>query len=106
MRFTRREFNTLALTALPASGLVAPSFTKPNSKFGGVQIGIIAPYSFRGMPSSADDLLKYLVQLGINVVEMSKPMPARPRRAVAPAVRRRAERKGVPPALRRQAVRR
>jgi sugar phosphate isomerase/epimerase len=77
MRFTRREFNTLALTALPASGLVAPSFTKPNSKFGGVQIGIIAPYSFRGMPSSADDLLKYLVQLGINVVEMqSEPVEA------------------------------
>jgi sugar phosphate isomerase/epimerase len=70
MLFTRRQFNQLALTALPASGLLTPSFAKPNSKFGGVQIGIIAPYSFRGMPSSADDLLKYLVQLGINVVEM------------------------------------
>jgi sugar phosphate isomerase/epimerase len=77
MLTTRREFNKLALTALPAMGLTASSFAKPNSKFGGVQIGIIAPYSFRGLPSSADDLLKYLVQLGINVVEMqSEPVEA------------------------------
>jgi sugar phosphate isomerase/epimerase len=74
---TRREFNKLALTALPAMGLTASSFAEPNSKFGGVQIGIIAPYSFRGLPSSADELLKYLVQLGINVVEMqSEPVEA------------------------------
>jgi hypothetical protein len=74
---TRREFNKLALTALPAMGLTASPFAKPNSKFGGVQVGIIAPYSFRGLPSSADDLLKYLVQLGINVVEMqSEPVEA------------------------------
>ncbi len=70
MNFTRREFNKLALTALPASTLITPAFAKPNSKFGGVQIGIIAPYSFRGMPSGADDLLKYLVQLDINSVEL------------------------------------
>jgi sugar phosphate isomerase/epimerase len=77
MQFTRRQFNKLALTALPASGLVSLPQAKPNSKFGGVQIGIIAPYSFRGMPSTADDLLKYLVQLGINVVELqSEPVEA------------------------------
>ena len=74
---TRRQFNKLAFTALPAMGLMSSSFAKPNSKFGGVQIGIIAPYSFRGLPSSSDDLLKYLVQLGINVVEMqSEPVEA------------------------------
>jgi sugar phosphate isomerase/epimerase len=74
---TRREFNRLALTGLPAIGLAASSFAKPNSKFGGVQIGIIAPYSFRGLPASADDLLKYLAQLSINVVEMqSEPVEA------------------------------
>src|SRR5512145_2062009 len=74
---TRREFNKLALTALPAMGLTASAFAKPNSKFGGVQIGIIAPYSFRGLPSSADDLLKYIVQLGINSVELqSEPVEA------------------------------
>lgn len=77
MLFTRREFNKLALTALPASGLMAAAQAKPNSKFGGVQIGIIAPYSFRGLPASADDLLKYLVQLGINSVELqSEPVEA------------------------------
>ncbi len=77
MLFTRREFNKLALTALPASSLVTLPQAKPNSKFGGVQIGIIAPYSFRGLPSSADDLLKYLVQLGLNSVELqSEPVEA------------------------------
>src|SRR5262250_290761 len=77
MIYTRRDFGKLALTALPAARLLAPLQTRPNSKFGGVQIGIIAPYSFRGMPSSADDLLKYLVELGINSVELqSEPVEA------------------------------
>jgi sugar phosphate isomerase/epimerase len=70
MNITRRDFNQLALTALPGATGLALVPAKPSSKFGGVQIGVIAPYSFRGMPSTADDLLKYLVQLGINVVEM------------------------------------
>src|SRR5262245_21221679 len=77
MIYTRRDFGKLALTALPATRLIAPSVAKPNSKFGGVQIGIIAPYSFRGLPSSADDLLKYFVQLGINSIELqSEPVEA------------------------------
>jgi sugar phosphate isomerase/epimerase len=42
---------------------------KPNSKFNGVQIGAIT-YSFRSMPSTAEDLLKYLVQCGISSVEL------------------------------------
>ena len=33
------------------------SASKPNSKFNGVQIGAIT-YSFRSMPSSAEDILK------------------------------------------------
>lgn len=70
MIYTRRDFGKLALTVLPAARLLTAPEAKPNSKFGGVQIGIIAPYSFRGLPSSADDLLKYLVQLGINSVEL------------------------------------
>jgi sugar phosphate isomerase/epimerase len=37
----------------------------PNSKFDGVQIGVIT-YSYRSMPSSAEDLLKYIVESGIN----------------------------------------
>src|SRR5262249_40615500 len=82
MIYTRRDFGKLALTALPAARLLATPQTKPNSKFGGVQIGIIAPYSFRGMPSGADDLLKYMVQLGINSVELqSEPVGGVGRRA-------------------------
>ncbi len=73
MTYTRRDFGRAALAALPAAGLLA----KPNSKFGGVQIGIIAPYSFRGMPGNVDDLLKNIVQLGLSAVEMqSEPVEA------------------------------
>ena len=78
MNYTRREFNKLAFASLPTmAAAMTPAVAglsladaKPNSKFGGVQIGVIAPYSFRGLPNGADDLLKYLVQLGINVVEL------------------------------------
>ena len=63
MNITRRDFFGLAAAALP---LVA----KPNSNFGGVHIGINAPYSFRGMPGGADDVLKYLLGLGLSTVEL------------------------------------
>ena len=66
MNFTRRDLGKLALAALPASTLLA----KPNSKFGGVQIGINAPYSFHNMPGSADDVLGYLIKLGVSAVEL------------------------------------
>ncbi|MHC4679055.1 MAG: hypothetical protein ACYTEK_10185 [Planctomycetota bacterium] len=42
---------------------------KPNSNFNGVQIGAIT-YSFRSMPSTAEDLLKYVVQCGLSSVEL------------------------------------
>lgn len=45
------------------------SGSKPNSNFNGVQIGAIT-YSFRSMPSTAEDLLKYLVQCGLSSVEL------------------------------------
>ncbi len=44
-------------------------FGKPNSKFDGVQIGTIT-YSYRSMPSSAEELLKYCVMSGISAIEM------------------------------------
>ena len=43
MTYTRREIGKLALAALPAARAWA---AKPNSVFGGVQVGINAPYSF------------------------------------------------------------
>ena len=42
---------------------------KPNSNFNGVQIGAIT-YSYRSMPSTAEDLLKYLVKCGLSSVEL------------------------------------
>lgn len=66
MNFTRRDIGKLALAALPTAGLLA----KPNSKFGGVQIGINAPYSFRGLPGTADDVLKYMTELNLSAVEL------------------------------------
>jgi sugar phosphate isomerase/epimerase len=67
MTYTRRDFGKIALTALPAGKLLA----KPNSKFGGVQIGIIvSPTNFRDIPLGADEILKNLVALGISGIEM------------------------------------
>jgi sugar phosphate isomerase/epimerase len=65
MTMTRRQFGQLAAAALPAATL----FAKPNSKFNGVQVGAIT-YSFRALPSTADDILKYCVELGINSIEL------------------------------------
>ena len=65
MTLTRRDFGKLAAAALPASSLAA----KPNSKFNGVQIGAIT-YSFRALPSTAQDILKYCVELGLSSIEL------------------------------------
>ncbi len=45
------------------------SFKKPNSKFGGVQIGAIT-YSYRSMPHDIDQLLKFCVDSNISAIEM------------------------------------
>lgn len=42
---------------------------KPNSKINGVQIGVIT-YSFRSMPGTIDDLLKYCIDCNINAIEL------------------------------------
>ena len=67
MNYTRRDIGRIALASLSAGTLAA----KPNSKFAGVQIGIIiSPVLFKDMPLPADEILKNLVQLGINAVEI------------------------------------
>src|SRR5215467_5499409 len=63
---TRRDLGKLALAALPASRLLA----KTNSKFGGVQIGINAPYSFHGQFNSGDQCLDAIVKLNLSSVEL------------------------------------
>jgi sugar phosphate isomerase/epimerase len=66
VNFTRRDLGKLALAALPAARLLA----KPNSKFGGVQIGLNVPYSLHGMPGSADDILRDMIQLNLSAAEL------------------------------------
>jgi sugar phosphate isomerase/epimerase len=67
MTYTRRDIGRLALAALPASRLLA---AKPNSKWGGVQVGINAPYSYGNNNLSADDTLNNTLQLGLSAVEL------------------------------------
>jgi sugar phosphate isomerase/epimerase len=76
MRFTRREFGTLALTAVPAASLLADPIKasaqarKPNSLITGVQLGTIT-YSYRSMPDqSAEATLRYIVDSGISAIEL------------------------------------
>ncbi len=66
MLYTRRDFGKIALAAGAAGTLAA---RKPDSKFGGVQIGVIT-YSFRALPGSAEETLKYCVECGISGIEL------------------------------------
>ena len=66
MQYTRRDLGKLALAAGAASPLLA---AKPNSNFGGVQIGAIT-YSFRALPSSGEEVLKYCLDCGISSIEL------------------------------------
>lgn len=77
MAFTRRDFGKLAFAGLPATAIVnTPWFgalaaqARPNSNFNGVQIGVIT-YSYRSMPDqSAEATLKYVLDSGINAIEL------------------------------------
>ena len=79
MSYTRRHILKLGLGIAPLTCFLAhrnsvlaavAAAAKPNSKFNGVQIGVIAPYSFRGLPGTAEDLLRNMVELGISAVEL------------------------------------
>ena len=78
---SRRQFLTngsLASLGVLWASQAAVSSTffagKPNSKFGGVQIGAIT-YSFRSMPGSVDDLIKYCVECNISAIELMGDAP-------------------------------
>ncbi len=95
-KISRRKFlnaaaSVAAITAIPfnygfrsfSNGILA---AKPNSKFGGVQIGAIS-YSWRSMPSTPADIINYCLQAGIsnlelmgNIVEEYLGLPAGPAR--------------------------
>jgi sugar phosphate isomerase/epimerase len=56
----------MAIASIPAAQLLA----KPNSKFGGVQVGCNVPYSFHGMSGTADKILEYMNQLNLSAAEL------------------------------------
>jgi sugar phosphate isomerase/epimerase len=73
---TRRRFIGTAATTAAALSMVPAAFAgslagsvKPDSRFGGVQIGAIT-YSWRSMPSSAQDILRYCIEGGISSIEL------------------------------------
>jgi hypothetical protein len=73
---TRRQFGKLAL-AVPAANVldttsVFGKASPPNSVISGVQIGLIAPYSFGQDAPDADAILKYVTQIGISGIELQE----------------------------------
>ena len=76
-KVSRRQFfgtATAAFSMVPLHYVINAStinavIEKPNSNFGGVQIGAIT-YSWRSMPSTPEDIIKYCVQAGINSIEL------------------------------------
>lgn len=79
---SRRAFLGKTAAAVTGAALVsqqawgAPAIIrnlgKPNSKFHGVQIGAIT-YSFRSLPVSAEQVLKYCVDANISAIELMGP---------------------------------
>ena len=79
MTYSRRQFGRLAATSLPmaAAVLAHPKLLfaagKPDSRFNGVLVGVITPYSYHNMPNDAESLLKYMVADGISGTEIQAP---------------------------------
>ena len=60
---------TLGSQSILGAPAILKSLGKPNSKFNGVQIGVIS-YSFRSMPCHAEQLLKYCLDCNISAIEL------------------------------------
>jgi sugar phosphate isomerase/epimerase len=79
MTYSRRQFGRLALASLPVAtaAFTNPALLfaaeKPNSKFNGVQIGVITPYSYHNLPNDAKSLLEFMVRDSINATEIQSP---------------------------------
>ena len=103
MTYRRRDVLKLALGALPAAHLLARpgslrAATRPDSKIAGVQIGIIAPYAFRGTAGTAEEILDAVGALGIGAVELqNRPVEAYAGAPASPTRRRQWPRE-MPPA--------
>ncbi len=66
MLFTRREVGKIALGAGTVASVAG---MKPDSKFGGVQVGVIT-YSFRALPDGAKEVLGYCLECGLSGIEL------------------------------------
>ncbi len=73
---SRRKFlgtaaaaTAFSMTPLNYSLLGMQKTKKPNSKVGGVQLGLTT-YSYLSMPHSLEQCLQYILQAGVNAVEM------------------------------------
>ena len=79
MTYTRRQFGKLAAASVPlaAAALSHPNLLfaagRPSSKFNGVLVGVITPYSYHNMPNDAESLLKFMVADGISATEIQAP---------------------------------
>ncbi|GGB86282.1 sugar phosphate isomerase/epimerase family protein [Dyadobacter sediminis] len=64
----------IALVSVPTFGMPAyiKRLGKPNSLFNGVQIGAIT-YSWRSLPGSAEDILKYCIDCNVSAIELMGP---------------------------------
>ena len=71
MKYTRRDFSTMAAAAVPmASALFSRcAFAAVNSKISGVQIGTIT-YSFKQDVRKPGDIIPDLLKIGLNEVEL------------------------------------
>ncbi len=79
---SRRQFLTRASLAVGGTALLLhdsfgmPAYIKnlgkPNSVFNGVQVGAIT-YSWRSMPGSAEDILRYCQECNISAIELMGP---------------------------------
>jgi hypothetical protein len=72
-RFLGLSAAAAALSVIPGNIIIGnpgkQKESKPNSEFGGVQVGAIT-YSWRSMPGSAEDILQYCLQTGISTIEL------------------------------------
>ncbi|MFB2119489.1 sugar phosphate isomerase/epimerase family protein [Parapedobacter sp. 2B3] len=78
---SRRQFLASTSALMAGAAIASPvwgmpayirNLGKPNSVFKGVQVGVIT-YSFRSMPSSAEELLRYCVEANVSAVELMGP---------------------------------
>ncbi|HPA87964.1 MAG TPA: twin-arginine translocation signal domain-containing protein [Bacteroidales bacterium] len=111
----RRFLGTAAaatlLTAVPfnISYSAAPGRKKPNSKVGGVQLGVTT-YSYGSMPHKVDEVIEYLLFAGVNSIELRNvaeedlgiPQIARPRSMTQLTEEQRAEMKKASEAIREE----